>query len=240
MLTAVFSDIHGNLVALEAMLDDLAQRPADRLVCLGDALQGGPQPLECAERIAALGCPVVLGNADAFLLTLDLEDEPVNAEQLEVAHWSRERLGARGLGLIRGYAPTVDVDLGDGRKLLACHGSPASYNEILLPSTPEEQLRAALEGVDADVVAGGHVHMQWTRPIAHRTFLNPGSVGLAYDHEQPEGDVRFEPTAEYALVSERLELELRRIPFDAQAVVRAVEESRRPHSEEYLRGWGRT
>jgi predicted phosphodiesterase len=237
VLTAVFSDVHGNLVALEAMLDDLAQRPVDQLVCLGDALQGGPQPLECAERLAELGCPVVLGNADAFLLTLDPEDEPVNDEQLEVAQWSRERLGAGGLELIRGYAPTVDVDLGDGRKLLACHGSPASYNEILLPSTPEEQLRAALEDVQADLVAGGHVHMQWTRPIAHRTFLNPGSAGLAYDHEQPDEDVRFEPTAEYAVVSERLDIGFRRVPFEAASVVLAVEESGRPHPDEYIRGW---
>lgn len=237
MLTAVFSDVHGNLVALEAMLDDLERRPVDQLVCLGDVLQGGPQPRECAERIGELGCPVVLGNADAFVLTLDPEAEPVTDEVLETARWSREQLGERGLELIRGYQPTVEVELGGGRRLLAFHGSPGSYNEILLPSTPEDVVRTALDGTSADVLAGGHVHMQWTRPIAHRVLLNPGSVGLAYDHEQPDGEVAFEPTAEYAVVSNELEIEFRRVPFDAHAVVRAVEKSGHPHAEEYVRGW---
>jgi predicted phosphodiesterase len=205
-------------------------------VCLGDALQGGPQPCETAERLAELGCPVVLGNADAFVLTLDPGAEPGGPELFDVARWSREQLGERGLDLIRGYAPTVELDLGEGHKLLACHGSPSSFDEILLPSTPEEQLRAAVADADADVVAGGHVHMQWTRPIAHRTFLNPGSVGLAYDHEQDD-DVRFEPIAEYGVVSDALEIEFRRVPFDAQAVVRAVEAAGRPHAEQYARGW---
>lgn len=240
MLTGVFSDVHGNLVALEAMLDDLERRPVDQLVCLGDVLQGGPQPRQCAERIAELGCPVVLGNADAFVLTLDPEAEPVTEELLDVARWSQEQLGERGLELIRGFEVTVELTLGDGRTLLACHGSPGSYNEILLPSTPEEQLRAALDGVSADIVVGGHVHMQWTRPIAHRVLLNPGSVGLAYDHEQPEGEVAFEPTAEYAVVSHELEIEFRRVPFGATAVVRAVEASGRPHADDYVRGWTRS
>jgi predicted phosphodiesterase len=235
--TAVFSDVHGNLVALEAMLDDLERRPVDQLVCLGDALQGGPQPRECAERIAELGCPVVLGNADAFVLTLDPEAEPVTEQLLETARWSQEQLGERGLDLIRGYQPTVDVELGEGRKLLGFHGSPRSYNEILLPSTPEEVVRTALDSANADVVAGGHVHMQWTRPIAHKVLLNPGSVGLAYDHERQQDEVAFEPTAEYAVIADDLEIELRRVPFDSQAVVRAVETSGRPHAEEYVRGW---
>jgi predicted phosphodiesterase len=237
--TAVFSDVHGNLVALEAMLEDLERRPVDQLVCLGDTLQGGPQPLECAERIAELGCPVVLGNADAFVLTLDPGAEPAGEEMLETARWSQERLGERGLELIRGYEPTVGVELGAGRTMLAFHGSPGWYNEILLPSTPEDVVRGALDGLDADVVAGGHVHMQWTRPIAHKVLLNPGSVGLAYDHEQPEGVSYFEPTAEYAVVSDRLEIELRRVPFDPDAVVRAVEQTGRPHAEQYVRGWRR-
>jgi diadenosine tetraphosphatase ApaH/serine/threonine PP2A family protein phosphatase len=78
--------------------------------------------------------------------------------------------------------------------------------------------------------------MQWTRPVAHRMFGNPGSVGLAYDHEQDE-IVRFEPVAEYAVVTDALEIEFRRVPFDAQAVVRAVEAGGRPHPEQYARGW---
>ena len=65
MHIAVLSDIHGNCVALDAALADLQQRAVDRLVCLGDAIQGGPQPAETGRRLRDLGCPIVLGNADA-------------------------------------------------------------------------------------------------------------------------------------------------------------------------------
>jgi predicted phosphodiesterase len=238
--TAVFSDVHGNLVALEAMLDDLRRRPVDALVCLGDALQGGPQPRECLDRIRELGCPVVLGNADDFLCTLESEAEPTTAEQLDVARWSREQLGADGLELVGTYAPTFEVELGGGVTMLCFHGSPSSYDDVILPSTPEEEVRAHFAQTDAAIVTGGHVHMQWTRPIAHRTLVNPGSVGLGYDHEQPDGAVRFRHHAEYAVVSLNggaPEIELRRVPFDAELVVRAVRARGRPHPEQYVAGW---
>ncbi|HMQ32568.1 MAG TPA: metallophosphoesterase family protein [Chloroflexaceae bacterium] len=69
MRVAVFSDIHGNAVALEAVLADCEARGAERLLCLGDAVQGGPQPAEMVARLRALGCPVVMGNADVWLLS---------------------------------------------------------------------------------------------------------------------------------------------------------------------------
>jgi predicted phosphodiesterase len=238
--TAVFSDVHGNLVGLETFLADAGARDVDAYVCLGDALQGGPQPRECLERIGELGCPVVLGNADAFLIDLDPGIEAATPDQLDVARWTRERLGADGIERIRAFEPTVQLDLGGGRTLLGMHGSPSSFDEILLPSTPEEDVRKAIGGTDADVVAGGHVHLQWARPIAHRTLLNPGSVGLAYDHEQEdEDDPRLSPWAEYAIVDSGagLSVELHRVPFDPAEVVRAIEDAGRPHAAAFVRGW---
>lgn len=69
MRIAVISDIHGSLVALEAAMADLKRHPVDQMVCLGDAIQGGPQPAEVVQRLRELACPVVMGNSDAFLLT---------------------------------------------------------------------------------------------------------------------------------------------------------------------------
>ena len=69
MRIAVFSDIHGNGLALEAVLADIQAKAPDRLVCLGDAIQGGPQPAQVVRRLRELQCPVVMGNADAWLLT---------------------------------------------------------------------------------------------------------------------------------------------------------------------------
>ena len=72
MRLAVISDIHGNCFALDAVLADLRAdlEPVDATVCLGDAIQGGPQPAETVARLRELGCPVVMGNADAWLKNL--------------------------------------------------------------------------------------------------------------------------------------------------------------------------
>jgi len=66
--TALIADIHGNLVSLQAVLDDARERGVERIVCLGDVAATGPQPVETIEAVAALGCDVVMGNADEWLL----------------------------------------------------------------------------------------------------------------------------------------------------------------------------
>ncbi len=81
MRTAVISDIHGNCVALDAVLADLQAHPVDQVACLGDAIQGGPQPAKVAARLRELGWPVVMGNADAWLLSgIPTGSEPVTAQ----------------------------------------------------------------------------------------------------------------------------------------------------------------
>src|SRR3990167_8840304 len=84
MRIAVFSDIHGNGLALEAVLADIQAKAPDRLVCLGDAIQGGPQPAQVVRRLRELQCPVVMGNADAWLLTGEgTGDEVITSERLQ-------------------------------------------------------------------------------------------------------------------------------------------------------------
>src|SRR5262249_42798452 len=113
---ALLSDMHGNAVAFRAALADVEQHGVDLIVSLGDVAQGGPQPLECVELLRKLGCPCVFGNSDDFLLTLDPGAEPIEDEErlrrlVETAEWSRAQLGEDGLELLRGFRPTVDVDL---------------------------------------------------------------------------------------------------------------------------------
>src|SRR5512142_3377814 len=131
MRIAVISDIHGNCIALDAALDDLVQRPADHLVCLGDAIQGGPQPAAVVRRLRELGCPVVMGNADAYLLSgANTGDEPTSEERQRmldaVREWSLAQLSTEDRAFIQSFRPTVEVALEAGRRLLCFHGSPAS------------------------------------------------------------------------------------------------------------------
>jgi predicted phosphodiesterase len=238
---ALFSDVHGNAVAFDALLDELERTSVDHLVCLGDHAQGGAQPAECLERLRKLGCPVVMGNSDHFVLTLDPGEEAVTEQQLETARWSASQLSDELLEFHRSFQPTVELDLGDGRTLLAFHGSPRSRDEILGPWMEEEAFREPLEGHGATVFAGGHIHLQWTRRCGPAYFVNPGSVGLAYDHHQPEESFRADALAEFAILTldGAVEVEFRRVPFDRAAVLKAIETSGMPHPEPAARLWAR-
>ena len=241
--TAIVSDIHGNATALRAVVADLDAEGLDRVVCLGDVCQGGPEPDACVDLLAERGWPVVLGNADAFVLdagSAEGSTEAVTERQLAVREWTFGRLTGAQRDLVAAYAPTIEHDLGDGRRLLGCHATPASYDPVVFPSAPEEEFRAAFGGTGADVVACGHIHLPYVRRIGDALVLNPGSVGLGYDHEQDPETLRFDPWAAWAVVSTgggRLSIDFRRTPFDARAVVEAHIASGMPYGEEYARAW---
>jgi predicted phosphodiesterase len=234
---ALISDVHGNAIALEAALADVEQVGVDGGVCLGDVAQGGPQPAEVLERLQELGWPAVRGNSDEFLLRLrDDDPEPLTPALLEVRDWTLGRLDAGALEYLDSFQPTVGVELARGRTLLACHGSPHSYDEIVLP----ESDAAALVGTGADVVAGGHTHLQWTRLLDDALFVNPGSVGLAWDRHAPEGELRATGIAEWAVLhagEAGVAVEFRRVPFDAREVVEAARRGGRPYLAEFEHQW---
>jgi predicted phosphodiesterase len=163
------SDIHGNDRALAAVVEELGRLGVDDVVCLGDAVQGGDEPREVLDRLAALGWPVVLGNADDFLLELsDDSPEPITEAQLEKRRWTLEQLDPAHLEQIRSFAPTLEVD-----NLLAFHGSPRSYDDVLLPESEDDD---AWRVDGFEILAGGHTHMQWTRIIGGALYVNPGAV----------------------------------------------------------------
>jgi predicted phosphodiesterase len=235
---ALFSDVHGNGVAFRAMLADLHQREVDARVCLGDHAQGGPEPVECLELLRGLECAAVMGNSDHFLLTLDPGEEEVTEAQVENAKWSQSQLSDDLLAFHRSFPPTVEVDLGDGRTLLAFHATPRSREELVSPWIEEDEFRAPFEGLQATVFAGGHSHQQWARRLGDAYYINPGSVGLPVDHLQA-GPTRAEAAAEYAIltVDDGVTVEFRRVPFDVDEVFCSVEESGLPNPEDAAGPW---
>lgn len=243
--TALISDTHGNAVALRAVLAELDDDGVERAVCLGDVVQGGPEPEVCVELLADRGWPVVLGNADAFVLdpaAAESSSESVTERQLAVREWTHGRLTSAQRDRIGASASTVSADLGDGRSLLACHATPASYDPVVLPNASEAEFRNAFDGTGADVVACGHIHLPYIRRIGSTIVLNPGSIGLGYDHHQDPEAIRFDPWAAWAVVSAekgRLSVDFRRTPFDVTAVVEAYRASGMPHADEYAAAWTR-
>lgn len=239
MRTAVFSDTHGNAVALDAVLADAARQSVGQYVCLGDAVQGGPQPALVVERLRRLGCPVVLGNADAWLLSgVETGTEPIAPDRLrrmeEVRAWSLAQLAEADRAFIAAFAPTVELDLGHGRGLLGFHGSPRSFDDIIVPATPEAEVERMLGGFAPRILAGGHTHIQQIRHLGRSFYFGCGSIGLAFRHGQPEGVFKADPWAEYAVLSVsggRIGLEFRRVPFDVDQLIAVYRASGRPYTD---------
>lgn len=242
MRTAILSDVHANAVALRAVLADLEDHPVDQVVCLGDMVQGGSGPADVVELLRERGWPTVMGNADAFLLDPRTAEgvEEITERQLEIRRWSLEQLSESQRAYVASFTPTVRADLGDRRTLLACHATPTSYHDVVFPAAPESELLALLGPVDTSIVAGGHTHQQFVRRLGDALFLNPGSVGLSYDLQRPEGALRADPWAAYAVVTTgggRLSVELVRVPLDVGAVAEVTLASGMPYAVELAARW---
>lgn len=242
----IFGDMHGNAVAFDAVLAALQAEGVERFVCLGDVIAIGPQPREVLRCLRELNCPVVMGNTDAYVLepppaagTAEGGNETIQRLR-DIDRWTAALLSSDERAFLAGFAPTVTLPLADGGSLLCYHGSPRSYEEGLLPTTPPDEIDAILGDVTATVLAGGHTHQQMLR--RHREFLilNPGSVGLPVDRVPFSFQARNPSWAEYAILRAGdggLSIDLRRVRFDVAALLAAVRQSGMPHAEWYAGDW---
>ncbi len=237
MRLALISDQHANDVAFGSVLEDVERIGVDEIVCLGDVAQGGAELAQTLDRLAALGCETVLGNADALLLEVPTDSpEPITERLLEVRECTLSQLDSSQLDGIRSFAPSVRREP-DGVALLFFHGSPGSYHDVLLPESGDGPLEPFV-GHDAALLAGGHTHLQWSRRLGDALYVNPGSVGISYDrHRDP---LALRPLAEWALVTVRdgaVAVEFRQVPYAAEEVRAAAARSGRPHADEWAAQW---
>ncbi len=239
MRTAVVSDVHGNLVALEAVLEALEGERVDQIVCLGDTAATGPQPRETVVAILKVGCPVVLGNTDEWLADPRIESDadPDTRRVDEIDLWCADQLLPAHLSFLRALPMSIEVPLGDGATMLCFHGSPRSNTEGILATTPDEDLALMLGDAGVTVVAGGHTHAQMLRRLGGMTAINPGTVGRPYArYSLPHTP----PQAEYALITSGgggLGIDLRRTPIDVNRVVRVALASGMPHARWWASVW---
>lgn len=239
MRIALISDIHGNGVALDAVLADLERQSPDQVICLGDVTATGPQPRQVLAKVRALGGPVIMGNTDAWLLDPDLS-EAVEVPQavLDIDLWGAAQLTGEERTFMEGFLPTAEIPLDDNRSLLCYHGSPRHFEDKILPTTPEEVLDELLGDTAADVLAGGHTHEAMVRVFGRQLLVNPGSVGLP--RFRNGGEVWKPLWAEYAVLEAdngKLSVELRRLPVDFDDLRRMVAASEMPHAELWLSNW---
>ncbi len=176
---AVLGDVHGNAVALRAVLEEVAREELDGIVWTGD-LSWGWQPRETLELVTAVPLPAlyVRGNAERALIELEAG---TRGEPTERDRWMLAQHDARQIAFLASFAEQVAVELDGLGPTLFCHGSPRSDNECLTAETPAERIAESMTGAGERVLVTGHTHCQYDRAVAGIRSINPGSIGMPYE-----------------------------------------------------------
>jgi predicted phosphodiesterase len=184
----------------------------------------------------------VLGNADAWMLTgIETADEGIPDERLkkmgEIRLWSLSQLTEDDREFIANFQATVTLQLPDQLELLCFHGSPTSFDDVMIPAAPQEVFENFLGSYADKILTGGHTHAQQIRDIGNHFFFNPGSVGRVPWYDQVTGNIKERSWAEYAILNAykgQISLEFRRIPFDVNELINIYRTSGRPFADEAI------
>jgi putative phosphoesterase len=216
MRIAALYDIHGNLPALGAVLEQVRAAGVDRIVVGGDVLPG-PMPVETLERFFDLPIPVqfIQGNGEVAVLGAgEGADAYALPEQVrEIIRWTAQQLSTEHKRELASWSKTLCFEVPGLGEVLFCHGTPRNENECFTRLTPEEVLLPLFEGLNASVVVCGHTHMQFDRMVGKTRVVNAGSVGMPFG----------EPGADWLLLGP--DVELRHTSYDlahAAARIRAT------------------
>ena len=213
---AVLSDVHGNAVALAAVLAEVDRERPDLLVFGGD-LTWGAQPMATYELAAARAARslFIRGNADRAVLEGSAESDG--------ERWMKENHSSEARAFLEQFKEQAVVEVEGLGVVRFCHGSPRSDEECVTPETPEERVREFMRDIGERVLVTAHVHMQFDREVAGVRSVNPGSVGLPYEAR---------PGAYWALLGP--DVELRRTDYDVARAFAAYRESGFPDPEQMV------
>ncbi len=210
---ALIGDVHGNLHALKAVLDDASREGATILLNTGDSVGFGPCPEETVELLRERGTIGVAGNFDLKVLRSCGARQKGNNQGWYAEGWTCRQLSADSRKYLKELPRTIRLDVA-GKKILVVHGSPDSMDEYIDPNTKEKRLRQLAEETGADVLIAGHAHRPLDKQVDGTRFINSGSVG-----RQDDGD----PRATYAILTlEPLAVEHRRVEYEVEAAVEAM------------------
>lgn len=196
---AFLADIHGNLAALNAVLEELHRRDVTRIFVAGDILLGGDAPLEVWRRLASVSATCIRGLSDTALVSINPDDlrasDEGEAARLRGFKSTRDALGELVLREVRNLPERLRIPLIDGREILMVHGSPADPRQEITHDMDEFEIRALVNDDPADIIICGSSHVPFRIPLEESEILSVGSVGAA-----PEGKV-----AHFAVLTPRMD-----------------------------------
>jgi putative phosphoesterase len=212
---AIISDVHGNMDALRAVMDDAEDQGVTGFLNLGDMVGIGPHPDEVVKALSGDRVVSVIGNIDLKVLEssrVSAKPRTRSTKGAIMAAAARD-LSQESLDMIADLPPEIRLEV-NGQRILMVHASPADPDEHLGPETPDSRLRKLANMADADIVMIGHSHQPFCRRASGTMFLNPGSVGRPID---------WDPRASYAVLDTGdMTTELRRVEYDYDATAEAM------------------
>lgn len=224
MRLAIISDTHGNLPALEAVLDDIQRRTVDELAMVGDFADRGPYPLEVVRLMQSVGGYMIRGNTDIQLVRLHQGDVPGpwrTNQQFASMRWSAEHLDREALDFLASLPEQRVLAIPGTIPIRVVHGTHRSASEGIFPEHTPSMLEWVFANIDQTVMTCGHTHRSWTWEQDNLLAFNPGSVGQPFN-----GDTR----AQYALLAwdqaaKRWQVTLQAVSYDRDRARLAFEQS---------------
>jgi putative phosphoesterase len=224
MRVAALYDVHGNLPALDAVLQEIRQAEVEQVVVGGDVVLG-PMPREALERLLDLDIPVQLirGNCDRDVLAqrAGIETGALPETVREVVRWVARQLDPEHEQAMALWPATLRIEIPGLGEVLFCHATPRNDTEIFTRLTPEDVLLPVFEGLDAAVVVCGHTHMQFDRTIGKVRVVNAGSVGMPFG----------EPGADWLLLGPGVQL--RHTPYDLTSAAERIRNTDYPQAQDF-------
>lgn len=223
MRVAIFSDVHGNVRALEAVLAVVRDRgPFDQVINAGDLAFGGPRPREALDLLMAGGYPTILGNTDVWIAGIEEGGGSVVA-------WARRQLEPRHEQFLRQLPTSYRVEPPGGPPLVVVHATPTSLSDMLDPAAPAPAVARMFEQASTRTLVYGHIHRPYVREVADGLVVNTGSVGFPFD------GVPKPSFAICELTGGRWSAEIVRVSYDCEAVARDLTASDHPDGPTFAR-----
>jgi predicted phosphodiesterase len=223
MRVAALYDIHGNLPALEAVLEEVREAGVDQVVVGGDVVPG-PMPRETLSCLLDLWLPVrfISGNCEVAVLEQMAGRDPaaVPEPHRHIIRWTAQQLRADYEQLFTGWPRTLSLEVAGLGHVLFCHATPRNENECFTRLTPEDRLLPIFEGLDVPLVVCGHTHMQFDRMVGTTRVVNAGSVGMPFGA----------PGADWLLLGP--DVQLRHTDYDLDAAAARIRATEYPQAEE--------
>lgn len=191
MKIAVISDIHGNLEALESVLDVIRKKECHKIFCLGDIAMAGPEPSQTISKIQELmqsqNFYIVQGNTDRMLSVFSFDTQnkliKVNAVMASAYLSDSQILNEQEKNFLANLPERKELEL-YGIKILLVHGSPRRNDENIFPNLKIEEVEEMIKNEDADIILCGHTHMPCGyQTNTEQTVVNVGSVGRPFSEE---------------------------------------------------------